>query len=131
VFPCGFNLFVLNLGLDAAAVFATMWDSADPPGPAWHADRPAEGNVMSLDRSLKRRNALVRHRNVLSRTERIEKLTYEEKFDAEEDSVFGLPKVAHRKVVTKSKPAKAEAGEEASEGAEAPEGEAAEEKSEE
>src|SRR2546423_1498362 len=51
---------------------------------------------MSLDRSLKGANALVRHRNVLTRTERLEKLAEEEKW-TEAKSVFGLPKVAHRK----------------------------------
>ena len=51
---------------------------------------------MSLDRSLKGANALVRHRNVLTRTERLEKLAEEEKWN-EAKSVFGLPKVAHRK----------------------------------
>lgn len=51
---------------------------------------------MSLDRSFKIKGALARHRNVLSRTERIEKLKDEEKW-VEGDSMFGLPKVAHRK----------------------------------
>jgi small basic protein (TIGR04137 family) len=50
---------------------------------------------MSLDRSLKAGGALSRHRNVLTRTERLAKLTEEERF-TEGDSVFGLPKVAHR-----------------------------------
>ena len=39
---------------------------------------------------------LVRHRNVLNRVERLEKLKEEEKW-AEGKSVFGLPKVEHRK----------------------------------
>lgn len=52
---------------------------------------------MSLDRSLKSANALVRHRNVLTRTERLEKLASEEKWN-EAKSPFGLPKVAHRKM---------------------------------
>jgi len=51
---------------------------------------------MSLDRSLKSRNALVRHRNVLTRAERLEKLEEEERWD-DSQSVFALPKVAHRK----------------------------------
>jgi len=63
---------------------------------------------MSMDRSLRRANALVRHRNVLSRAERIEQLKEQEKW-VEDRSVFGLPKIAHRKVGGKSKPAKAEA----------------------
>src|SRR5437667_7378348 len=52
---------------------------------------------MSLDRSLKSASSLVRHRNVLTRGERLEKLKEAEKWD-EGKSVFGLPKVAHRKV---------------------------------
>ncbi len=51
---------------------------------------------MSLDRSLKIKNALTRHRNVLSRAERIDKLKEEEKW-TEGESLTGLPKVAHRK----------------------------------
>jgi small basic protein (TIGR04137 family) len=73
---------------------------------------------MSLDKSLRSHGALERHRNVLSRAERVEALQDEEAWE-EGRSVFGLPKVAHRKVATKRhKPAKAEA-------AEAAEGEAA------
>ena len=53
---------------------------------------------MSLDRSLKSANALVRHRNVLTRAERLEKLKDEEKWAEGKNSVFGLPKVAHRKM---------------------------------
>jgi len=74
---------------------------------------------MSLDKSLRSHGALERHRNVLSRAERIEALQDEEEWK-EGDTVFGLPKVAHRKVTTKRyKPAKAEGAE-----AEALEGEA-------
>ena len=51
---------------------------------------------MSIDRSLKITGSLSRHRNVLSRAERIEKLTEEERWQ-EGDAVTGLPKVAHRK----------------------------------
>ncbi len=51
---------------------------------------------MSLDRSLKGANALIRHRNVLTRTERLVRLTDEERWN-DSKSVFGLPKVANRK----------------------------------
>lgn len=51
---------------------------------------------MSIDRSLKIKNALSRHRNVLSRGERIEQLKEEERWE-EGQPVTGLPKVAHRK----------------------------------
>jgi len=49
-----------------------------------------------MDRSLKSANSLVRHRNVLTRGERLDQLKEEERWD-EKKSVFGLPKVAHRK----------------------------------
>jgi len=52
---------------------------------------------MSLDRSLKSASALVRHRNVLTRAERLAQLTEEEKWN-ESKSVYGLPKVGHRKM---------------------------------
>ncbi len=51
---------------------------------------------MSIDPSLKIKGALSRHRNVLSRAERIEQLKDEERWN-EGDSLLGLPKVAHRK----------------------------------
>ena len=51
---------------------------------------------MSIDPSLKIKGALSRHRNVLKRAERIEQLKEEERW-TEEDSLLGLPKVAHRK----------------------------------
>ncbi len=51
---------------------------------------------MSIDSSLKIKGALVRHRNVLSRAERIEHLKEEERW-SEGEAVTGLPKVAHRK----------------------------------
>jgi small basic protein (TIGR04137 family) len=51
---------------------------------------------MSIDRSLKIKGALRRHRNVLTRAERVEKLKDEERW-TESNSLFGLPKVAHRK----------------------------------
>jgi len=51
---------------------------------------------MSIDRSLKIKGALRRHRNVLTRAERIEHLKDEERW-SEGDSLVGLPKVAHRK----------------------------------
>ncbi|MCD6394743.1 MAG: small basic protein [Planctomycetes bacterium] len=79
---------------------------------------------MSIDRSLKIKGALSRHRNVLSRAERIEKLIEEERW-AEGDPVTGLAKVAHRKGHSGRKGEKEEKA--AAEGAEA---EAAVEKTE-
>lgn len=57
---------------------------------------------MSIDRSLKIKSALSRHRNVLSRNERIELLKEDERW-TEGDNVTGLPKVGHRKVVAGGK----------------------------
>ncbi|MGD0572256.1 MAG: small basic protein [Sedimentisphaerales bacterium] len=68
---------------------------------------------MSIDRSLRLKDALVRHRNVLTRAERIEKLQDEEKWE-DGRSVLGLPKVGHRKAHTKKV---AKAKEEGAEGA--------------
>ena len=63
---------------------------------------------MSIDRSLKIKGALSRHRNVLTRAERIEQLKEEERW-SEENSLLGLPKVAHRKSHAGRKAAKQEA----------------------
>ena len=52
---------------------------------------------MSLDRSLKTVGSLTRHRNVLTRAERLRRLAEEERW-TDEQSVFGLPKVADRNV---------------------------------
>ncbi len=62
---------------------------------------------MSLDRSLRSANALVRHRNVLTRAERLDQLKEEEKWN-DQKPVFGLPKVAHRKMAVGGKVAKEE-----------------------
>jgi len=51
---------------------------------------------MSIDRSLRGKSSLARHRNVLSRAERIAKLKADGRWD-ESQSALGLPKVAHRK----------------------------------
>lgn len=50
---------------------------------------------MSIDRSLKTAGNLARHRNVLTRAERIAKLKDLERW-GEGKSAFGLPKVANR-----------------------------------
>jgi len=52
---------------------------------------------MSIHRSLVSKNRLVRRRNVLTRDERVGRLTDKGKLE-EEDSVYGLPKVKVRKV---------------------------------
>ena len=58
---------------------------------------------MSVDRSLKSRNSLERHRNVLTRAERLEQLLDEERWEEGRNPIFGLPKVAHRKSVAGKK----------------------------
>ena len=70
---------------------------------------------MSIHRSLKAANALERHRNVLSRAERIKTMKDQEKWE-DGRSVFGLPKIAHRKVAI-AKTKKAAAAVEGAEGA--------------
>jgi len=65
--------------------------------------------LMSQHRSLKSASSLVRHRNVLTRAERLDKLQSEEKW-TDSKSVYGLPKVAHRKMEL-AKPVKEEAAE--------------------
>lgn len=73
---------------------------------------------MSVDRSLKIKDALTRHRNVLTRAERIQQLKDEERW-TEGNPVLGLPKVGHRKTHAGKKgediPAKEEAAEAATE----------------
>jgi small basic protein (TIGR04137 family) len=73
---------------------------------------------MSLHRSLKTKpGALNQHRNVLSRAERITRLTEQGRFRWGEDSPLKLVKVASRKVVTKKKKAAKEETAEAVPGA--------------
>ena len=57
---------------------------------------------MSIDRSLKNKNSLIRHRNVLTRSERLAALEEEQRWN-EGDSVLALPKVVHRKAVVAKK----------------------------
>ena len=52
---------------------------------------------MSMDHTLKSRSTLERHRNVLTRAERIEYLKDVGKW-SEDSKPMGLPKVAHRKL---------------------------------
>lgn len=79
---------------------------------------------MSIDHSLKIRGALSRHRNVLTRAERVEQLKDEERW-TEKQSVFGLPKIAHRKSHAGRKAAKEEAAVEGAVAGVTPEGQAA------
>ena len=58
---------------------------------------------MSLDTSLKVGADLTKHRNVLTRAERIERLKTQGRFDPESDHATGLPKVGNRKVIPAGK----------------------------
>ena len=60
---------------------------------------------MTVDRTLKISGGLLRARSVLTRAERIAQLIDEGKFDPEDDSALGLPKVRirHSKAGTKTK----------------------------
>ena len=53
---------------------------------------------MSVDRSLKVGGGLSKHRNVLTRAERVAKLAANGQFDMESDNPVGLPKVGNRKL---------------------------------
>ncbi|MDR0869262.1 MAG: small basic protein [Planctomycetaceae bacterium] len=57
---------------------------------------------MTIDKSLRTRKGIVRSRNVLTRAERIEKLSQQDRWKAE-DGPFSLPKVRVYKVVLKKK----------------------------
>ena len=83
---------------------------------------------MTMDKSLRSRAGLVRSRSVLTRAERIKRLSASERW-AEGDSPFGLPKVRVRKIALKKKKKKKEEEEETTTEAEGTEAAAAETKS--
>ena len=57
---------------------------------------------MTVDKSLRTRKGIVRSRNVLTRAERINKLSQQDRW-TEENGPFSLPKVRVYKVVVKKK----------------------------
>ncbi len=65
---------------------------------------------MSVDRSLRGSSLLTRHRNVLTRAERLVKLEDQGKWVDGESTILGMPKVGNKKTVggKKKKPAKKE-----------------------
>lgn len=73
---------------------------------------------MSMDKSLKSKNMLVRHRNVLTRAERVQYLMETDVW-TDDSSPFGMPKIVHRKAAVgkKDKAVKKEGEEESTEGA--------------
>ena len=58
---------------------------------------------MSMDPSLKISGGLIRHRNVLTRAEKVARLKSRGKFDLQKDSPLHLPKVGNRKLITGKK----------------------------
>ena len=70
---------------------------------------------MSIDTSLKTSGGLLKHRNVLKRTERIAKLMEQGKFDPATTTPTGLPKVGNIKISTGKKPTKKGPAEETAE----------------
>lgn len=65
---------------------------------------------MGVDRSLRMKSSLARHRNVLTRAERVSKLMEAEQWK-DGMSPLGLPKVGHRKVAAAKKTKKVEGAE--------------------
>ncbi|MBK9128350.1 MAG: small basic protein [Phycisphaerales bacterium] len=63
---------------------------------------------MSIDRSLRLKSSLQRHRNVLSRSERVAYMIQHDLWKADE-SPLGLPKISHRKAKASKKAKKEEA----------------------
>ncbi len=64
---------------------------------------------MSIHRSLRTGSGLSKHRNVLSRNERIKRLEEEGRWVQDRNSVLGLPKVKNIKAAAKKKEKKEEA----------------------
>ena len=58
---------------------------------------------MTQHRSLKSSVSAKGHRNVLKRLERIKKLREEERWNPDDDSIYGLPKVRSIKIKAKAK----------------------------
>jgi len=83
---------------------------------------------MSIDKSLVPKSRLKRHRNVLTRAERVTALEDQDKWHEDETSVFGLPKVRNIQAARRKKGEKEEAAEVAPAEGEAPGAEPAEEK---
>ena len=64
---------------------------------------------MTIHSSLRGIDTLTGERSVLKRVERIQKLAKDGRFDSENDSVWGLPKVRTKFKVVSGKKAKAQA----------------------
>lgn len=58
---------------------------------------------MSIDRSLRLKASLSRHRNVLTRAERVATLMEADRWDEDKSTALHMPKVSHRKVKAAAK----------------------------
>ena len=58
---------------------------------------------MSIHSSFRSGSASIKHRNVLTRLERLEKLEEAGRWNTDDDGLFGLPKVRSIKVAMKKK----------------------------
>ena len=58
---------------------------------------------MSIHSSFRTGGSAAKHRNVLTRLERLEKLEAAERWNPKEDGLFGMPKVRSIKVAMKKK----------------------------
>ncbi len=67
---------------------------------------------MSIHSSFRTGGSAAKHRNVLTRLERLEKLEAAERWNSAEDGLFGMPKVRSIKVAMKKKKKKGEEEEE-------------------
>ncbi len=67
---------------------------------------------MSIHSSFRTGGSASKHRNVLTRLERLEKLEAAERWNSAEDGLFGMPKVRSIKVAMKKKKKKGEEEEE-------------------
>ena len=63
---------------------------------------------MSIHPSLKISSGLVRHKNVLTKKERIQRLRENDLWDDEKNTLYGMQKVGNRKIVGKKKAKKKE-----------------------
>jgi small basic protein (TIGR04137 family) len=112
---------------DVVEVSAEFWYAsrvrASFPGVGGGRLRRRKGqHYMSLHRSLLAGRRAGKHRNVLTREERIVKLEEDGRWNESGSSVFGLPKVRSIKPVAGKKAKKKEDAAEAAEGAEGAEG---------
>jgi small basic protein (TIGR04137 family) len=97
-------LFRLTTRASGLTILRRKMNIAEPPGtapPFIHVSRTVEELQMSLHHSLRAAARLVKHRNVLNKRERIERLIKEGKWTEKTVAVFNIPKVRNIKIVSK------------------------------